>query len=135
MAERGFDKRVDDIVTARREVGTFSPVLNRFLHLSEADHLAFVRAGENELRERLNPEPCNCYPKGFISMSREQKARLKQEHIEAGLHELGCPMWKDLTPLYSRPGDSIPPSYTQQQRRRDADAERVDYTPVRWTKE
>ena len=64
---------------------------------------------------------CRCY-RVLGSMTPEEKQQAYDDHVAAGLHSMGCPMWVDRTPMYSRAGDSLP-SYTAQQQRRDAETE------------
>ena len=124
--ERALDRAIEERVTATIEQGadTYSPYWNRVYHQDNND---VVRGDAAEVRRRLNKEiDCRCYPRGVASMPAEDKAALKQMHIEAGVHRMHCPLWVDYSPMYSRRGDSIQPSYTLAHERRDAEAEAVE---------
>lgn len=125
MSESAFDRKVDDLIEARRFTRTVSPAVNRLLRMNDAEAAAVESVEEERARIEARRKDCTCYPIGFISWSKEIKAEQKRLHIEAGRHAMGCPMWVDQSPLYSRVGDS-PPSYTLQQERRDAEAESLD---------
>ncbi len=121
------ERKVDEMVKEWREVGAdYSPVLNRLLHMTDAEAHAAADGGlRAEQLARAMKCDCTCAPRGFVSTPRAVKEQMRLDHIKAGVHSIGCPMWVDKTPMYSRPGDS--PSYTLQQRRRDEEAEAVDY--------
>lgn len=131
--ESEMERRIEATITSRLDAGTwYSPAINRLKHMTDAECDAAI-AGDKRAEQfyRDIRNDCTCYPRGFISWSREVKAQQKTEHIKAGRHEIGCPMWVNPNPMYSRRGDTIPPSYTQGQARRDAETERVDYHPQR----
>jgi hypothetical protein len=117
MSEAAFERKAEELVEVRRFNRTLSPAINRILRTSDAEHLAYMEGDENA--EHRNRHECNCYPRGFVSWSKELKAEAKRQHLEAGHHEITCAMWRDPSPLYSRDGDTMPSSYTQLQRRRD----------------
>ncbi len=123
-----IDRKIDNLIDEWLEAGTRNPQLSRVRHMSDAECVAAVE-GEARAQRFLKEQEhaCHCYPKGFISTPREVKERMKAEHLAAGVHELWCPLGRQVNPLYSRAGDTIPPSYTRLQQRRDEDAERVEY--------
>ena len=121
--ERALDRAIEERVTATIEQGadTYSPYWNRVYHQDNND---VVRGDAAEVRRRLNKEiDCRCYPRGVASMPAEDRAALKQMHIEAGVHRIFCPAWVDPSPMFSRRGDTMPPSYTTRQQRQDDEAE------------
>ncbi len=121
------EAKAEELVEARlwNRNRSLSPAISRLMHMRGAE-LEAVETPEEELaRVKAERSGCTCYPRGFISWSKEVKAEQKRLHIEAGRHAIGCPMWVDNSPMYSRDGDS-PPSYTQQQRRRDEESEQVE---------
>lgn len=125
MNEANLERKIDALIDEWRDAGTRNPVLARFRHMTEAEACAINEGdarAEAFLREQKHD--CHCYPHGFVSTPRAVKEQMKADHIKAGRHSIGCPMWVDPNPMYSRPGDS--PSYTLQQERRDAEAEQVD---------
>lgn len=120
---------IDRTIESRREVNAgYSPTINRLRHLTDAEAAAYADGANNEVEMRRAARyECNCYPRGFVSWSRELKAQIKADHIKSGVHEMRCPMWVNPNPMYSRRGDTIPPSYTRLQQRRDEDTDHVDY--------
>jgi hypothetical protein len=128
MSEFDGERRIEAAIEQRIEVKAgYSPHWNRLAHKSATELDQESRADAEEDRLRFNRErDCRCYPRGLASMTREDRDELKRLHIEAGYHRMACPLWRDPDPMYSRRGDSIPPSYTLRQQRQDAEAEALD---------
>ena len=122
MSEQSLERAIEERVSTTIEAGgrSYSPHWNRIAFTSDATHRDQMAIDAAELAARRNRTiDCRCYPRGVASMCREDRDELKRLHIEAGVHRLGCPMWVDPDPLYSRAGDALPSSYTTNQRRRD----------------
>jgi len=122
--DAAFERRVEDLIEQRVEAGAFySSALSRLRHMTAREveqrvlGNAIEQATEYELRHG-----CTCYPKGFVSQSREVKERLKAEHIARGEHSLGCPLYCGRRDYEPWSFGLTAPSYTAASARREQDA-------------